>query len=56
MCKWFRSYDEAYAWIMEKGFTFYPYSKNGFVHHNGHAASISKGSGASRDLFLATHS
>lgn len=56
MCKWFKTYDEAYAWIMEKGFTFYPYNAEGFVHCKGLAASISKGAGASAALFLATHS
>ncbi len=51
--KWFQSYDEAYCYVAENGFNWYPYGETGIKFNNGSMSSISTGEGASKGLFMA---
>ena len=52
--KWHESYDEAYAYLCQHGYSWYPYGSMGYQYHDGLASSIGKGNGASKHLFYSS--
>lgn len=54
MCKWFDTYDEAYAFLCEAGYSWARYGVLGWQYNAERTCGISNGSGASSSKVLVT--